>query len=97
MPEGPRRLQVRIRSGGDSITALCLLHSVPCDVLPPGTPLDVPFGRQTNCPLAVSIVVPSLRSGTKPVIRDLPPARIDPDCLTTADAPDPRPPSPGSP
>ncbi len=38
-----------------------------------------------------------LRSGTKPTICDLPPARIVRDCHATADAADPRPPSPGSP
>ena len=68
----------------------------PLPVRPQGLPSRPPPVNLNQTVQVVSVFVPPLRSGTKPIVRDLPPTRIVRDCQTTADAADPRPPSPGS-
>ena len=68
----------------------------PLPVRPQGLPSRPPPVNQNQTVQVVSVFVPALRSGTKPMICDLPPARIVRDCQTAADAADPHPPSPGS-
>jgi hypothetical protein len=68
----------------------------PLPVRPQGLPSKPPPVNLNQTVQVVSVFVPPLRSGTKPMFRDLPPARIVRDCQKTADAADPHPPSPGS-
>jgi len=68
----------------------------PLPVRPQGLPSRPPPVNLNQTVQVVSVFVPPLRSGTKPIVRDLPPTRIVRDCQTTADAADPHPPSPGS-
>ena len=69
----------------------------PLPVRPQGLPSKPPPVNLNQTVHVVSDFVSPLRSGTKPIVNDLPPARIVRDCQTTADAADPHPPSPGSP
>jgi len=68
----------------------------PLPVRPQGLPSRPPPVNLNQTVQVVSVFVPPLRSGTKPLVRDLPPTRIVRDCQTTADAAYPHPPSPGS-
>jgi hypothetical protein len=68
----------------------------PLPVRPQGLPSKPPPINLNQTVQVVSVFVPPLRSGTKPIVHDLLPTRIVRDCQTTADAADPHPPSLGS-